>query len=173
MKVISLFVFVFGLRGLCSYADEVFYEVTSGENYEIVEWKKAANEKEYEKAFENGDVFQSYTVEKKDGKINQVERMCTSPSGDWVANFSYSYNDEGGLSKLSSRLVTFLGIDAKTQEASITQVETDYEVTEAGKLKKVSERITDPETGKEVKRTCYMPEIEHWMKAEDIPKVGS
>ena len=153
-------------------AEPIFYNVLSGENYEKSEWKRAETKLDFEKRAKHLEVFESYTVKSKDGKISQVERSYSTPSGDWGMNLTYDYNKEGDLVKVTANFNTFSGYDAESDKFHPTRSVRIYIRDKAGKLQQTEEKIYDLKSEKEVNRSFMYPEMKHWEKVNDLPAKG-
>jgi len=168
-SLIQTFILGMALAGgtLADGASPVYYQVSTGENYEHSSWHTAASMAAFKKL--KKDIYDSYTIEPQKHGGTQVCRTCSSPSGDWVAYLRYIYNPSGQLTNIYIDYRTFLGWDPAMEDAALTRCERIYQVSAKGHLLRKSEKITDVETGKLVKRTFPWPEIPHWMKLSDLP----
>ena len=91
-----------------------------------------------------------------------ISRSIATPSGDWNVIAYYTYGADGLLRHATLDFVTLNGYDQTTEEFAPTKSVRDYKA-EKGALVLTSMVTTDLSSGKPVKRTFYMPEVNHWM----------
>ena len=146
----------------------VIYETYKGENYESAGWHRAETQEAFEKL--EVETYDLYVWDKDKLGNLMVKRECSTPSGDWFFLLDYTYDSSGTLSKIDFEFRTFTGYDPETEDFYPTICIRSYTSAEDGKLKMTSESMRDSETNKEVKRSFWEPEIEHWMSLEEVPK---
>ena len=73
------------------------------------------------------------------------------------------------LYQLHSEFVTFAGISVSGEDDGLTRCIRDFTVSSRGTLQKTSERIIDEKTGRKVARQFPEPQIDHWMRFDDLP----
>lgn len=83
--------------------------------------------------------------------------------------FTYHYAKNGRLQRIESEFRTFNGIDVLHDDEGLTRCVRSYAVTNTGRLRKISERITDMKSGREVARSFYEPKVKHWTYLHDLP----
>lgn len=148
-------------------AQTIYYAKFGGDNYAQKSWHAASTA-----AFEAAppdDVYDSYTVERRDDGATIVRRDCSTPSGDWRFEFTYEYGRNHRLQRLHSEFITFNGITVSGEDDGLTRCVRDFILSSGGTVRKTSERIIDEKTGRKVARQFYDPEVEHWMRLDDLP----
>jgi hypothetical protein len=159
--VLMLWICVTSLR-----SEPIYYAVFEGKNYEKRTW--FSKELREFNANPPHDVYDLYTFERGARGASIVKREYSTPSGDWLFMFTYRYAKNGRLQRIESEFRTFNGIDV-LHDDGMTCCVRSYVVTNTGRLRKISERITDMKSGREVARGFYEPEVKHWMRLHDLP----
>jgi hypothetical protein len=160
--VLMLWICVTSLR-----SDPIYYAVFEGKNYEKRIW--FSKELREFNANPPHDVYDLYTFERGARGTSIVKREYSTPSGDWLFMFTYHYAKNGRLQRIESEFRTFNGIDVLNDDEGLTRCVRSYAVTNTGRLRKISERITNMKSGREVARSFYEPEVKHWMHLRDLP----
>ena len=148
-------------------SESIYYAVFEGKNYEKQKW--FSKELREFNANPPDDVHDLYTFERGAHGTSIVKREYSTPSGDWLFMFTYHYAKNGRLQRIESEFRTFNGIDVLHDDEGLTRSVRSYAVTNTGRLRKISERITDMKSGREVVRSFYEPEVKHWMHLHDLP----
>jgi hypothetical protein len=148
-------------------AQTIYYATFRGDNYAQKSWHTASLAAF--KAASRDDVYDSYTVEPGRSGTTIVRRDYSTPSGDWRFQLIYEYRRDRRLQKLHSEFVTFGGTTVSGEDEGLTRCIRDFTVSSRGTLQKSSERILDAKTGKKVARQFYNPQVEHWMRLDDLP----
>ena len=148
-------------------AQTIYYATFRGDNYAQKLWHTASLAAF--KAAPPDDVYDSYTVEaRRDGSISCGATTALPPAiGD--SSSPTSTGRDRRLHKLHSEFVTFGGITVSGEDEGLTRCIRDFTVSSRGTLQKASERIIDQKTGRKVARQFYDPQVEHWMRLEDLP----
>jgi hypothetical protein len=150
-----------------AFAQTVYYAVARGANYQQKIWHSAALSAY--KAAPPGDVYDTYTVDRRSDGTTVVSRDYTTPSGDWRFELTYEYGRDARLRNIRSEFVTFDGITVSGDDEGLTRCVRTFTVSRSGALHKTSERITDEKTGRVVARQFYDPQIKHWMNLDELP----
>ncbi len=148
-------------------AQTVYYAISSGENYAQKTWRSSPLATF--KAAPPEGVYDSYTVESRNDGTVVVQRDYSTPSGDWLLGLTYEYSRDRRLHKIRSEFVTFGGVSVPDGGGGLTRCIRTFSVSRAGTLRKISERITDAKTGKEVDWQFFEPQVEHWMTLDQLP----
>jgi len=148
-------------------AETIYYAVSGGKNYEKETWHVGDLKNFNTKRPDN--VFDLFTFERLADGTSKASREYSTPSGDWLFLLTYYYDHNRRLTKLKSEFRTFKGMDVVHDDEGMTRCVRSYSVTNTGKLRKMSEQITDMKSGREVKRTFYEPNVKHWMNLRDLP----
>ena len=164
------------MRGVCIFAlfvaatahsQTIYYATITGENSAKKIWHKSSLEAY--KAAPPDDVYDSYTVERRRDGTSVVHRDYTTPSGDWRFELTYEYGRDRRLRRLHSEFITFGGISMPDAGGGLTRFIRTFTVTPAGTLRQTHERIIDEKTGRNVARTSYTPQVDHWMTLDALP----
>lgn len=157
------------LAACVANAEPIFYKVSTGENDEGSSWHTAKTKADFNSTLKDNEVFEHYSVTLTDAKIKSVERVYTTPSGDWGFNFVYHYDVTGVLTKVVADYWTHKGHDSEKDDFFPTRSLRVSKKSTASKWTQFSEKITDLKSGKEVKRTFRYPEVKHWVKVKNLP----
>jgi hypothetical protein len=164
-SVFVTIVVVVSIQRVCVCADTIYYAI--GEYVADRRWH-AMDRTKFE-IEQPESVYDSYTFERLADGSSRVHRQVDSVSGDWFFLFTYHYAPNGRLTKIDWEFRTFNGIDVEHNDEGLTRCLRTYSVERSGKLRMLSERMEDMNTGRAVKRSFYEPKIKHWMAAKDLP----
>ncbi len=169
MRSLTVIIGFLAASVMLSHGEPVFYAIASGKNYERIAWHSSPTKADFEKVLTTAAVFDFYTVKREGGKVRRVHRTFSTPSGDWVFYLDYAYREDGVLTKIVSDFRTFSGFDAKADDFLPTRCEREFARNEEGKFIILTEKITDVNSGKTVKRSFHTPEIKHWTNVSKLP----
>jgi len=150
-----------------AWSQTIYYATFTGENYAKKTWHSSSLTAF--KAAPPDDVYDSYTVERRDDGTFIVHRDYATPSGDWRFELTYEYGRDRRLHRLRSEFITFGGISMPDGGGGLTRFIRTFTVTPAGTLRQTYERITDEKTGRKVVRTSFTPQVQHWMTVDQLP----
>jgi hypothetical protein len=142
----------------------IFADV-SDYNQNKSQWRKYNSEKEFEKAREKVESYDTAYVWRKNNKIVMANFTLSSPSGDWAHYIHHYFREDGTLAKIEARLNTFYGNMTVlrtfyfNRKGSLLRKTTKYLDLETQKPKKAGEQDFNDNEVKIFKKTSKLPFI--------------
>jgi hypothetical protein len=126
-------------------------------------WRKYNSEKEFEKAREKVESYDTAYVWRKNNKVVMANLTLSSPSGDWAHYIYHYFREDGTLAKIEARLNTFYGNMTVlrwfyfNRKGSLLRKTTKYLDLETQKPKKAGEQDFNDNEVKIFKKTSKLP----------------